>query len=39
MMLFGMINWTHTWYDPAGPLEPAEIAALAFRLAAPVQAS
>lgn len=20
MLYFGMINWTHTWYDPAGPV-------------------
>jgi AcrR family transcriptional regulator len=20
MLLFGMINWTHTWFDPAGPI-------------------
>lgn len=33
MMLFGIINWTHTWYDPAGPIKPGEIADLAYRLA------
>lgn len=32
MMLFGMINWTHTWYDPAGAIKPDEIADLAYRL-------
>ena len=26
MLLFGMINWTHTWYDPAGALSPDAIA-------------
>ncbi len=20
MLVFGMINWTHTWFDPAGPI-------------------
>lgn len=33
MLLFGMINWTHTWYDPAGPIKPGEIADLAFSMA------
>jgi AcrR family transcriptional regulator len=27
MFLFGLVNWTYTWYDPKGPLSPAEIAA------------
>jgi AcrR family transcriptional regulator len=36
MLLFGMINWTHTWYDPAGPIPPAQIADMALRM---VQAS
>ena len=22
MLFFGMINWTHTWFDPAGPFMP-----------------
>jgi len=26
MLLFGMINWTHTWYDPAGPIAPDALA-------------
>lgn len=26
MLLFGMINWTHSWYDPAGPVSPDELA-------------
>jgi len=26
MFLFGLVNWTYTWYDPKGPLSPAEIA-------------
>lgn len=33
MLLFGMINWTHTWYDPAGPIKPGEIADLALKMA------
>lgn len=28
MLFFGMINWTHTWWDPAGPLGPDAIAGL-----------
>ncbi|HWL47903.1 MAG TPA: TetR/AcrR family transcriptional regulator [Sphingomonadaceae bacterium] len=26
MLLFGMINWTHTWFDPAGPISADEVA-------------
>jgi AcrR family transcriptional regulator len=29
MLYFGMINWTHTWLDPSGAVEPQRIAALA----------
>ena len=29
MLFFGMINWTHTWYDPSGPVSPDAIADLA----------
>ena len=29
MLYFGMINWTHTWLDPRGALDPKHIAALA----------
>jgi len=29
MMLFGMINWTHTWYRPDGPIAPEQLADLA----------
>ena len=32
MLLFGMINWTHTWFDPAGSLSPADIADMALTL-------
>lgn len=36
MLLFGMINWTHTWYDPQGPIPPARIADMALAM---IQAS
>jgi AcrR family transcriptional regulator len=26
MLFFGMINWTHTWFDPAGPFMPEALA-------------
>ena len=32
MLLFGMINWTHTWYRPDGGLEPEQLAELAADL-------
>lgn len=32
MLVFGMINWTSTWYKPSGELSPAEIADLAFAI-------
>ena len=32
MLLFGMINWTHTWYDPAGPVSADQIADQALAL-------
>ena len=32
MLLFGMINWTHTWFNPSGPTSAAEIADMALRL-------
>jgi TetR/AcrR family transcriptional regulator len=32
MMLFGMINWTYTWYRPDGPISPAQLANLAADL-------
>ena len=25
MMLLGMLNWTDTWYRPAGPMKPQEL--------------
>jgi AcrR family transcriptional regulator len=32
MMLFGMINYTYTWYDAKGPIKPKEFARLAAGL-------
>jgi AcrR family transcriptional regulator len=32
MMLFGMINYTYTWYDPKGPIKPKEFARLSADL-------
>lgn len=32
MLFFGMLNWTHTWYDPAGPVKPAAFAKMASDL-------
>ena len=26
MMLFGLVNWTYTWYDPAGSVPPFDLA-------------
>lgn len=32
MLFFGMINWTHTWYDPEGPLDAERFAELAVAI-------
>lgn len=32
MIYFGMINWTHTWFDPKGALGAADIADLAVNI-------
>jgi len=32
MLAFGMINWTHTWYDPQGAIDPQRLADLACDL-------
>jgi hypothetical protein len=32
MLYFGMINWTHTWFDPAGPVTPGALAEMAVDL-------
>lgn len=29
MLFFGMINWTHTWWDPAGALDADAVARMA----------
>ena len=39
MLLFGMINWTHTWFDPEGPVSADELADMAVELVLPPQAS
>ncbi len=39
MLLFGMINWTHTWFDPAGPVSPDALADMALGMVLPGQAS
>lgn len=31
MLLFGMINWTHIWFDPNGPLLAHDVAEMAFQ--------
>ena len=35
MLVFGMINWTHTWYDPEGAIGPDELADMALGMALP----
>ena len=32
MLYFGLINWTHTWYDPVGPVSPDRLADMAVDL-------
>ena len=32
MLMFGMINWTHTWYDPDGPISPDALAEMVTRM-------
>jgi Tetracyclin repressor-like, C-terminal domain len=32
MMLFGMLNFSHTWYDPKGDIEPKEFADMVVEL-------
>jgi len=29
MLFFGMVNWTHTWFNPKGPISRDELAELA----------
>lgn len=33
MLVFGMINWTHTWFDKAGPLSADRLAEMVVDLA------
>lgn len=35
MLLFGMINWTHTWFDPDGPVSADQLADMAVELVLP----
>lgn len=35
MLLFGMINWTHTWFNPSGPIGAEELADMAVELVLP----
>ena len=32
MLVLGMINWTHTWFDPTGPVSADDVAEMAFDL-------
>ena len=32
MLLFGMINWTHTWFNPSGPVSADQVADMALQL-------
>jgi AcrR family transcriptional regulator len=32
MLFFGMLNWTHTWLDPKGPMSPNKVAELATEI-------
>ena len=32
MLFFGMINWTHTWFDPRGAVSEFELADMAVKL-------
>lgn len=31
MLIFGMINWTHTWFDPTGPIGADALADMVLR--------
>lgn len=35
MLLFGMINWTHTWFDERGPVSADTVADMALDLVLP----
>lgn len=32
MLFFGMINWTHTWFDPQGPISAEQLAEMTVNL-------
>jgi hypothetical protein len=32
MLYFGMINWTHTWFDPRGPVSAGALAEMTVDL-------
>ena len=32
MLLFGMINWTHTWFNPKGPIQASTVADIALEM-------
>jgi S-methylmethionine-dependent homocysteine/selenocysteine methylase len=34
MLFFGMINWTHTWFNPRGPISAEEFADMAATMTA-----
>ncbi|HKY80667.1 MAG TPA: TetR/AcrR family transcriptional regulator [Sphingobium sp.] len=31
MLIFGMLNWTHTWYDPQGSIDVDELAEMILK--------
>jgi hypothetical protein len=33
MLFFGMINWTHTWFNPKGPVSADALADMAVDIA------
>ncbi|RVT93551.1 TetR/AcrR family transcriptional regulator [Sphingomonas crocodyli] len=35
MLFFGMINWTHTWFDPMGAVSPDDLADMVAALIMP----
>jgi AcrR family transcriptional regulator len=35
MLFFGMINWTHTWFNPEGPVSAAALGNMALALMLP----
>lgn len=39
MLIFGMINWTHNWMNPEGPLKASDIAEMVLDLVVPDRAA